>query len=217
MADITTSLWTSLALQETSGTTAADASGNGRTGTYARDASNTTTTGPGGLYPLAYNANGTSDWIDHTQLQIVNGAAGTWCGWFKTSTTGRWLFGWESANFTGAQINSTTITVGRNSGSGNLTASLANGAWHHLAIIYSTDYTTISGYADGVSIGSVTVTSSDAHLGAIGKRAAGSFFAGQVAGVKIYSRALAADDVWQLYLQGFPPKISTHGPLLFNG
>lgn len=84
-------------------------------------------------------------------------------------------------------------------------ATLGNG-WHHVAAVWNSTGPTLTIYVDNATIsGTTAVTASGLADGVtlVGARNAGvDAVTGAVSNVRIYSRALAADDVADLYAEG---------------
>lgn len=97
-------------LDQTSGTTATATTGSN--GTYTRDASNTTTAGPGGVVTLGQNfVPASSDAVAFTALNYADTVAFSVCGWHAPDTTSQVILG-RNAGGRGIDIlNATTIRV----------------------------------------------------------------------------------------------------------
>jgi hypothetical protein len=86
----------------------------------------------------------------------------------------------------------------------DVSGSVSLGRWYHIALIYNG--VTLTGYKDGVSVGSHDVTlgtgikhaSGEVNIGRFGTLG-GSCFQGQIDEVRIYNRALSAQEIKQLY------------------
>lgn len=225
-ADITSNLVAHWKLDETSGTVAADSSGNGYTGTYV----NTPTLGATGAFGSSKAVTYTRSSSEYTDvvapanlLRNVSAASGA-C-WFKANSTGVWhelldvntgaaslwtrrlailvsdtggkFYGYAIAgDAEGEQIKVSTAT------------GFDNGSWHHFVVTVDYPTDTIKLYADGVLLtatGTVaftaTATSDTNPKGArIGSRRDGvNYVNGTLDDVRIYSRALSAADVAELY------------------
>ena len=214
MADIASNKRAHWTLDETSGTSAADSSGNGYTGTYARNASNTTVASAGGGLGTACSANGTNDRIA-TSAVIPPGPI-TISFWAKFS----------SADVSGMTVlrDNTTLQVYRASttlywdfggfspGVNRISTSIAavDDKWTH----YVLTSTGTSGsprmemFFDGVSAASGSYASqpaSSSSLFSICSHTDGSSKAKcEIDDVRIYTRVLAADDIAALYNLGKP-------------
>lgn len=78
-------------------------------------------------------------------------------------------------------------------------------SWHHVAAVVSGG--TLSAYMDGVLVNTASMGSRAANTLLVGEYVSliGSFsFPGSVDDVRVYSRALSASEVWQLYMLGGP-------------
>ncbi len=208
---------------ETSGTTAADSSGNGKTGTLVNGP--TWVTGQSGN---AVNLDGSNDHVS-MPAGVVNGLTDfSITTWVKLDTTGNWRriydFGTgTTVNMflvptTGSTIRFAITTSG---GSGeqriNGTAALPTGAWKHVAVTKSGSTGTL--YVDGVQVGQNTsLTLSPSSLGNttnnwIGRsQYADPYLDGQVDDFRIYNRALSASEVQSLFNGGGPTATPTRTP-----
>ena len=209
MADITSNLLAHWKLNETSGTSAADSSGNGYTGTYARAASNTTVASPGGQLGTAYSADGTTDRIA-TSTVITPGPI----------TVSFWA-NFNSADASGMTIlrDNTTLQVFRSSttlfwdfggfvaGTSRISTSIASvdDKWTHYALtstgtsgsprmemFFDGSSATSGAYASQPS-GSSSLFSICSHTDTTSKAKC------QIDDVRIYSRVLANADILALY------------------
>lgn len=188
-----------------------------------------TIAGPGGSLTAGLNFNGTDDYVAlpvGTLLRNV-GASSLAC-WIKTSATGddrAVSVGTNTAGSVRALIYFPAglgqIRVGGRAGDGEAFQSVTsvsnynNNAWRHVAGVFNYASDSILIYVDGATVSttgtpSFTATStsdtnpSHARIGsATGEAGAtGSFWQGGLADVRIYSRALAAEDVADLYALG---------------
>ena len=156
-----------------------------------------------GKFGNAAEFNGSSSYISIPQGNLPVGAsARTVSMWINTTqTTLAELYGY------GVDGNNLYYAVNINAAAGkigtafyandhNFTASVIDGAWHHIVSVYNGS--TVEMYADGQSVGSATA-------GAINTSAAGSpkigkyNYTGKIDQVRIFSSALNATQVEQLY------------------
>jgi hypothetical protein len=207
-------------LGESAGTTARDSSGHGNNGAYS--ASGVTL----GVASAIANDTDTAITLDGTNgfVQETSGA-GVPTGfanrsieaWFKTtSATDMPIVAYGTpgvANqYFGVYVNGTSIEVKTGAGT-TITfpgsASLANGAWHHLVVTY--DSGVIAGnlkvYIDGVNFGTQTSTTNlsttlDAAGLEVGKDDTPAFFNGSLDEVAIYSTVLATYQISNHYKAG---------------
>lgn len=207
MPDITSNLAAHWKLDDASGTSAADASGNGHTGTLVNGPSWTTGKIDGGL---AFD--GDNDRVTFTSPALAN-ASFSFAAWFKRAATNGWpqfVIGVGSSGSTNNQAaiyitNGGAINFGFYANdlqsSGGL---ITNGVWHHVVGTY--DYATGARriYLDGVEIASqasgvspFTGNTSSALAWSL----ADNWFPlnGALDEVRIYTRALSAEDVEALY------------------
>jgi hypothetical protein len=80
---------------------------------------------------------------------------------------------------------------------------LNDGNWHHIVSTVDLSTNTLTGYVDGVSVGNVTV-STNAWTGTtqnlqIGRQEAGAYFNGSIDQIRIFDRAITANEVTTLY------------------
>jgi hypothetical protein len=213
MADITSNLEAYLKLDETSGTSAADDTGNGHTGFH----SSSPTVGATGKIGLCvdYSGASTSNTVvaaGSTSIQPTDTL--TFALWFKAaSLDGNYnlLGGNTPANGTSGYgfyydpIGNLYFFI-NNYASGPHVAFTADGAWHHLVGTYDKNAGSNQAklYVDGSLAAQMTYTTAIGYGDAIGRinRGDGGGFAHAPAlidEVRIYSRALTAGDVTDLY------------------
>lgn len=201
-------------LNETSGTLAADDTGNGKTGTLNGFNATSTVTGKDGT---ALTFDGTDDYIYiedlDTSKHLSNYSVSLW---FKTTQTanGRFLF---RGNSSGCSYNpnlnmgiSGKISYGENGcgGENSFTTSQSfnDGEWHFLTSVR--DGLDMKLYVDGLQVGGKTITSNSTGLS--GKFLIGALYAsaqpnpighfdGVIDDVRIYNEALSADKINSLY------------------
>jgi hypothetical protein len=196
---------------ETTGTTAADASGHSLTGTL--------TNGPtwsSGKHGGAVNLDGLDDYVnlgDPTELRITGSA--TISAWINSSA-----FPWDDAAIVskygsnGFQLDTTIDrgprTIGfklTNSSGGDMfrygATALQLNTWYHVAGVYNAAAGTLDVYLDGqldngALVGTVTTSQENSTQNVhIGRRPgnSGFEFAGRIDDVRIYNRALTAGEI----------------------
>ena len=208
--DITTNLVGHWKLDETSGTTAADSAG-----ANSMTLANGPTWNTGGLSGGALSFDGTNDLAQKTSASGLPGANApqTLAAWFRYSsaqTGSSKLFGtYNAASNSGIQIGFScctgSINVEKWGGAMLNSVSTVPSAnqWHHLA--YTWDGTTNILYLDGIQVNSTTTTHQTAipNSAQIGVNFGGvSYFNGLIDDVRMYNRALTANDVMTLFSQG---------------
>ena len=188
---------------ETSGTVAGDASGNGRLGTVSG-----ATWNPGGRFGGALSFDGSNDVVsiaDANALDLTTGM--TLSAWLRPSS----LSGWRTAVMKQANAGlsyalyahddaprpAAYINVGGADRSAPGAAALALNTWTHLATTY--DGTTLRIFVNGAQVTTLAVTGSIAtSTGALmigGNTMWGEYFAGLIDEVRIYNRALSAAEI----------------------
>ncbi len=217
-----TGLVAAYAFNETSGTTASDASGNGRTGTV-----NGATWSASGRYGGALSFDGSNDLVtvaDANALDLTTGM--TLSAWLRPTT----LSGWRTALLKEAPSGlsyalyahdnspqpAAYVNVGSDRSAAG-TGALALNTWSHLASTY--DGTTLRLYVNGVLVGSQAMTGAIAastgalHIG--GNTIWGEDFSGLIDDVRVYNRALSVSEI-QTDLNGavVPPVPDTTPPVV---
>jgi concanavalin A-like lectin/glucanase superfamily protein/putative pyrroloquinoline-quinone binding quinoprotein len=205
-------------LDEGTGTVAADASGNGNTGTLINAPVWTA-----GVRGNALSFNGTNQYVSVPHTATLNNWPITVTAWFKTaSTTGSpgivnkyvsaSLNGWQLFMYNGGLcawylINSSVYinndAFGNCNPGPNGIPGLNNNTWHHAAIVVDASGGTL--YVDGALQGTVAWTGNPTGLQPsttqpinIGRYGTG-YFPGLIDDVRIYNRALSAAEVLGVY------------------
>lgn len=183
-------------MDETSGQTVADSSGNNNNGTA------TGTTIVSGKYGNARSLNGTSDYIGVTNPSVpIGNSSYTMAAWIKPNAMGTYgIIGWGNYG-TVNQVNAFRLTSTglTNYWWGNdltVATSDLSGSWHYVTATF--DGTTRIIYVDGTVVGSDTPTGHNVPNSAnfrIGSTNNGEYFPGAIDEVRIWNRALAAWEV----------------------
>ena len=201
---VSSNLIAAYAFEEGTGTTTADATGKGHTGTIS--GASWTTAGKNGR---ALSFDGINDWVtiaDANDLDLTNGM--TLEAWVKPNG----LAGWNTillkeANSTlayalyandGNPWPAVTIRIGNGDYSAVGTSRLPLGIWTHLAATY--DGTTLRLYVNGTQVGSRPQTgnmNATNRALRIGGNAVWTdeFFNGLIDDVRVYNRALTAGEI----------------------
>ena len=197
-------------LDEITGTTVVDSTGNGHTGTLV-----------GGAVPgapsrdgAAVDLDGSDDNIQIAGYKGILGEAsrtvtawikttdnnGTIVSWGENTTGSKWVFRIQNSNGTDG-----AIRVEVNGGAVVGTTDLRDGRWHHVAAVLDSDGTPnanevllyVDGVYDGVSYSSSeaidTLSSLDVTLGV--KHSSSQFLDGSIDDVRIYDRALTVGEL----------------------
>lgn len=231
MADITSNLVAHWKLDETSGTDAADSSGNGYTATYTNSPTLNQAGAFGASKAVAFVSTSNQCAATGAVPLLRNVSAATMTCWAKWATTSqRYLL----SLFDGTNSTSRMAIAANHTSAGKVGAyavagdgetlqivyggsGLNNGAWHHIAAVVNYPLDTITVYVDGVAIGltgtpafTASATSNTDSRG----MGIGAIYTGTngttctLDDVRIYSRALSAADVAALYAYtGFLPFI----------
>ena len=194
---------------EGSGTTTADRSGNGNTGTV----SNTTWAGASaGKFGNALSFNGTNAWVSVNSSSSLNLTTGmtaeawvnptalgnAWRTVLLKEQTGNLVYDLYANGSGGTKVPSTEVYVG-GAKIVSAAASLATGTWTHLAATF--DGSTLRLYVNGTQVSQLAVSGSIATSnGALrigGNSIWGEYFSGLIDEVRIYNRALTAGEIGQ--------------------
>lgn len=214
-------------LSETSGSVAADASGNGYNGTYSAVTLNNATFGDGTPAPLFVPAS-SSHVATHSAglVAALNVQEGTMACWLRMSAAGVWADGQSRFVYDIFADTSNRIRINKNSPANQLfIAHQAGGAtrapaiatisvtrWFHAAITWSTAGAAVYGYLDGVQ--SANAGAPGTFAGAINNTsmAIGSFITGSAATLRwdgnikymgLWNRALTPGEIANLYVPGY--------------
>ncbi|MDP2933123.1 MAG: LamG domain-containing protein, partial [bacterium] len=219
------------AMNDGTGTKAGDSSGNGNTGTWSGTGSHWTD----GKHGQAGNFNGSDDYVNAGNAASLNITdAITISAWVKTNMTneGYILNKFDNSQGTGGYA----IAVGRAS-AGDFGYAVGGGAdyfhssgkkindniFHHVAVTHIG--TVITFYVDGVFIKTATHAVPASWSGNLGigysPKTGIYFFNGLIDDVRVYNRALSADEVAALYRTGsvkfrVPDKTGLVGYWSFN-
>ena len=196
---------------EGSGTTAADSSGNGNNGIISGSAAWVS-----GRYGSALNFDSVSNYVgvnSPTNIPIDNSPY-TIEAWISPISNGaKGIVGWGNYG-TNNQVNAIRLLGGSCSNLGFrhywwgndldvCTANPIDRSWYHLVALF--DGTTRKIYLNGVQIASDTPTGHNVPSAAnfrIGLTYSGEYFNGTLDEVRIYNRALSADEIWNHYVHG---------------
>ena len=192
-------------LDETTGTVAADASGNGNNGTVNGTTFDTASQSGvnGAALEFAGNADGSDDWVTHS-LTPGSWSAYTVSLWVKADGLGQTEFSGIFNNSTGSgsgfqlDVDGGSPGTYRYHGSADFNFGPVTSAWVHLAAIC--DGTTTRLYYNGSPAGSASVADVQFQRFELGvNRNRNQRFAGVVDDLQIYDVALSAANVMTLY------------------
>ncbi|KAF0190434.1 MAG: surface-associated Ca2+-binding protein cadherin-like protein [Gammaproteobacteria bacterium] len=223
-------------LDEGSGISTADSTGNGHVGTLSNGTSWTSSTAPTTFgNPYAASFDGVDDEITAPDTLLSLGtSAFTVSTWAKTGTGDRSVLGhfdnlgsgyrgWGLYFYATNRVNFFGYgTLGVNDTSH--AALLLNDAWHHITGVYtrSANDLTITVYVDGILVGSNTTTVGDIAISTpmrLGHYTFQPTFAGSLDDVRIYGRALSPVEIADIaaghctsFCNGMiPTKVGTSG------
>jgi hypothetical protein len=201
--------WT---MEEGSGTTIADSIGGGGTGTLTNGPTWTTGRSGNGI-----NFDGTNDYVNVPVNSTLNTTSNTTISaWFKADvTTGtRRIVALPASESGGTEKYALYITANTLRGAVRVNGSDVNlstaftdtASWHNAVLVFSDDYDSVSLYLDGVlktfsaSVsGSIASnTNGNFQIGRYGPTY-GQYFDGVIDDVRVYTSALASDEVAALY------------------
>jgi Concanavalin A-like lectin/glucanases superfamily/Prealbumin-like fold domain len=196
---------------ENSGTTTADSSGNGNTGTLI----NTSAWVPSNAveHGSAITFNGTTDYVHMPSgTNFADNQDHTFAAWVNTNTIGS-FYQWIINN--GGTLTGTSLIIHQNhpaffyNGGGALfvdsSTNIVPGTWYHLAAAYNGTTKQVTMYVNGVpTVTSAPIASAwtaDTASVEIGRWAPGNtwYFSGAIDEPSIYNRALSDAEVNQLY------------------
>lgn len=237
--DITTGLLAHWKMDEISGSTIIDHSGNSHHGTWVDNSDNNVSDNvSAGIDGGALIFDGTNAYISIDPL-IVQNAAGTMSAWVKTSKRGAQMLiftgrsdedGCSSAGIKpGIELSicedEPTVVVERGGQTAQNTGSadISDNKWHHVVGTWDSVAGEIKIYIDGVEENSTALNftpDTSRNVGYIGRPGSVTDrnFGGSMDDVRIYDRALSGADVTALYQTGFPcenPNGRT-GQLIYN-
>lgn len=202
-------------LFESSGSDAADSSGNGNDGTYQSTLPDRVP-GPGGSIPFAQNFNGSSDFVLCPTFGSLSGPVTT-TFWARSSVAANYRFGGNrdgSTNGLDHYVLNTGV-IGSSSAAVNaetLGAEFAfDGTWQHIVIVRSAAGTKM--YVNGVEVydnGNTNAVVASAQPFRIGRHnpSAIQFFNGDMADWRLYDRVLTPTEITAVYDEGFAKLLS---------
>ena len=185
-----------------------------------------------GVVGQAIDFDGVDDYAEIGTQSIYNvapGEAKTFSAWFKrdglpsSTETILWnegsCLGWYSAITTSGRILQSFIT-GASGCTGQVTKQItssvsidyADGGWHNLVVIIDRPGTTMTLYMDGLFSASTSVDNSlpapngTFRIGSIWNLS--TFYRGGIDDVRVYNRALSAEEISQLYAMGEGVKVA---------
>ncbi len=217
-----TGLVAALGINEVSGTSTADASGNGHTGTLV----NGPTWGVG-QYGSGIVFDGTNDSVSVASPGTINlGADFTAMTWLKRNALGggqrhilakcsssAWANGCKELYFN----SSNQLSFGSFATGDVLSVTLSDTAWHHLAVIFTRSTNTLRIYVDG-TLRTTAISNLEAdgagHVVTIGNMRGTNPFSGTIDEVRIYNRTSSAGEVLTAMNTPIAPVADTTPPVL---
>jgi hypothetical protein len=189
---------------EGQGTTVADSSGNGNTGTWAGTGSHWTN----GKVNKAGKFNGTNDYVSAGNTGIAQNGPATAEGWFKfnvLATTKGSINGLFSPLYQ-HQANNYLYVQGTNDYFDTASAIQPN-IWYHIALSYSGDTSTAVAYINGIKQ-NITLQAGAENIPALSAfmigNVGGNYFSGSIDGVKVFNYVRTPAQVAWDYNQGKP-------------
>lgn len=218
--DVVTGLVGYWKFDESSGTTAYDATLNNKKGTLVASPS-TPTQAPNCKVGRCLDFDGTDDYLTLPSGNFFNvdvGVAKTFSVWFNgTLNSGRdSTILWQDGNCIGWAIHmasngklKTILHTGASGCTGyntytvNPSTNYSDGLWHHAVAVVDRPNLLMTLYVDGVSAGTAAVDNTASGIGGSARVGTnynnGTAFNGSIDDVRIYKRALTAAEVKQLY------------------
>jgi hypothetical protein len=208
--DITSGLVAFYKFDETSGTSAADSSGNGYTGTLLGGA-----TFSSGLQNNAVTLSGRNEYVSLPRGIVSGLTSFSMCTWVNLSAVTTWSrifdFGTGTTAYmfltpnSGAGVRFSVTTGGPAQEQQMNAATLATGSWQQVAVTLAANTGTL--YVNGVQVAQNTsMTLNPASLGTttqnwLGRSefAGDPYLNGQIDNLRVYDRALSAAEVQSLY------------------
>jgi len=186
---------------------AADSSGNGNHGSLTNFGATSTAVAAGKI-GQGLKFDGVNDYVKIGTYDIGGGTITT-CAWvYITAATGNGAVIGDVAYFMSVTSTNGTINVTSNNNNyaNSASSAITNNKWNHVCAV-RLDSGTASLYANGVLSGTPNQTNTivtSAFTTAIGTRgnAPAFYFKGNIDDVRLYSRALSASEITQLYNLG---------------
>lgn len=209
-------------LNESSGSTALDYSGQGNDGTVNNGGDSTVVGGGQFLGQNTYSFDGSNDEVvlgDLNSMDVGAGGVLSMSGWIKTSSSPAFIIQKYDSNWVGYNFGLDSSGNGRlwsNDGSNTYSvtgSSLADGLWHHLVGVFNGSNLIL--YIDGVKKASAS-QSSNSYANAASSKIMhddggdnSTYHSGNVAEVRIYNHALTPSEIQYLYSAGKRGQLTT--------
>ena len=183
------------ALNETSGTTASDSSGNGKTASLSGSP-----VWAAGIAGNGLTLNGTNAYVNAGSFNLTQFTLSVWMN--MTAVQSGWMSIIMKQHVLGMEIQNGVLSANVGNGSSwssSISAPLSAGAWHHVVQTYDGSNNRL--YVDGnlIASGTGALTNNSNNLLIGSWNGSSEFFNGKVDEVKIYNGALTATQVKGMY------------------
>jgi hypothetical protein len=189
-----------------------------------------TATSGGGSFANAKSLSfdGTNDYAEAADAAgVISGSTGTVSFWFKSSSLDGFFFEIkvDANNYLHAYYGSDVISIVRRAGGSNTSFTTFqdnsgnDGNWHHLAITWSEAEDELISYKDGsaeVTRNELSTWSGTPSIFTIGRYShwAGGYLTGNIDEFSVFSSALSASDISDVYNSGAPTDLASTSGLV---
>ena len=193
-----------------------DISGNGNTGTLT-NMSQSLSPVPGKI-GQALNFDGSDDYVDINNPSSLQITDETICAWLKTRVTTSLDYIYASRSSVGGgsiytSSNKISFLISSTDSAQTSNTAINDGRWNHVCVTFVDSTDVVSYFFNGGTDGASSNATAFVHSASktIGNRSGGgssTAFNGSIDDVRVYSRALSAGEITQLYNLGAATKIS---------